>query len=319
VTLTVQFRRLPRKIEAVLASLIDALCAQYPQFRVLPMSLPQFMQYVNPLLATLRKLGGVGRPQQVFQSIAREMSLSPNLLAERLGSGGSRFENQVAWARWYLANAGFIDDSRRGIWKLTEKAWTAEFLSEEALKRIFNETHGKYRTGNAESDLEVPETSAEVFDIEKLKQLYRTDKVAQFFLEHAAGRQRNQSETTVDRAIQILRNDGNDVSRQQLISTFQQLEECGCGQFVAGRRGFQSRFVWSTAMISVGRAATGEQEEIEELSDTASPAETKNDWITHSFHLRPGLTLELDFPADLTTDEAIRISRFVRSLPFGDA
>jgi len=45
----------------------------------------------------------------------------------------------------------------------------------------------------------------------------------------------------------------------------------------------------------------------------------EKDWITHSFHLRPDLTLELDLPADLTAQEAARIARFVEALPFGDS
>jgi hypothetical protein len=277
------------------------------------------MQYVNPLLAALRKLGGAGRPQQVFQFITRELALPSDVLGERLTSGGSRFENQVAWARWYLVNAGFIDGSRRGIWKLTDRGWASEFLSDDALRSVFDQTHAKYRGAGTEAEAEVPDASADVFDIEKLKRLYNSDTTAQRFLEHAASRQRNQSETNVDRALQILRNDGHDVTRQQIISMFQGLEDCGCGQFVAGRRGWPSRFIWATAMISVGRAATGEQEEVEQLGEEMMEPTGEKDWITHSFHLRPDLTLELDLPADLTAQEATRIARFVEALPFGDS
>jgi restriction system protein len=85
-----------------------------------------------------------------------------------MSSGGSRFENQVAWARWYLVSAGFIDGSRRGIWNLTDRGWASEFLGEEALQNIFDQTHAKYRgagseaeTG-AEAEAEVPDTSADM-------------------------------------------------------------------------------------------------------------------------------------------------------------
>ncbi|MBW3599256.1 MAG: winged helix-turn-helix domain-containing protein [Planctomycetes bacterium] len=283
-------------------------------------SLPAFMQYVNPLLATLRKLGGAGRPPRVFQSIARELALSNAVLSERLSSGGSRFENQVAWARWYLVNAGFIDGSRRGVWKLTERGWASEFLSEDALQAVFDHTQSRYRgAGEEAEEEETPETTADEMDVEKLKELYASDTAAQRFLDHAAGRQRNQSETTVDRALQILRNDGHHVTRQEIISVFQSLENCGCGRFVAGRRGWPSRFVWSTAMISVGRAATGEQEDVEELEEETTEAVGEHEWIAHSFHLRPDLTVEFELPVDLTAPEAARIARFVEALPFGDS
>ena len=72
-------------------------------------------------------------------------------------------------------------------------------------------------------------------------------------------------------------------------------------------------------MISVGRAATGEQEVVEQLAEEMAQADGEHEWITPSFQLRPDLTLELDLPADLTTQEATRIGRFVETLPFGDS
>src|SRR5262249_46227591 len=104
----------------------------------------------------------------------------------------------------------------------------------------------------------------------------------------------------------------------QIIAVFQRLEDCGCGQFVLGRRGWPSRFVWSTSMISVGRAVTGEQEEVEQLTEETTEAPSERDWITHSFHLRPDLTLELELPADPTGAEVARIAGFVEALPFGE-
>jgi hypothetical protein len=156
--------------------------------------------------------------------------------------------------------------------------------------------------------------------LEKLQALYNSDSVSQWFLEHVASRQRNQSETSVERALQILKSDGHDVSRQQIISVFKSLADCNCGQFVNGRREWPSRFVWATAMISVGRAATGEQEDVEQFPEDTTDPKNENQWLLHSFHLRPDLTLEMDLPADLTPKEAQRIARFVEALPFdGDA
>ena len=39
---------------------------------------------------------------------------------------------------------------------------------------------------------------------------------------------------------------------------FKQLEALEAGQFVTGRRGWPSRFVWSVGMVSVGKTAAGE-------------------------------------------------------------
>lgn len=41
----------------------------------------------------------------------------------------------------------------------------------------------------------------------------------------------------------------------------------------------------------------------------------ENNLLVHSFHLRPGLQLKIELPADLTDHEADRLARFVQSLP----
>lgn len=37
--------------------------------------------------------------------------------------------------------------------------------------------------------------------------------------------------------------------------------------------------------------------------------------LRHSFHLRPGLQIQFELPADLTPREAERLSQFIQSLP----
>jgi len=88
-----------------------------------PDSAPEFVKYLGPVIAALGELGGSGRPEEVRGAIADALNISEEEQARRLPSGvQSRFENQVHWARFYLAKGGYIDASRRGVWTLTEKA-----------------------------------------------------------------------------------------------------------------------------------------------------------------------------------------------------
>jgi restriction system protein len=83
----------------------------------------QFARYIGPVLEAIRELGGSGRPEEVRTLIARNLHISDAQQSEPLPSGvQTRFENQVHWARFYLAKAGYIDASQRGVWTLTEKA-----------------------------------------------------------------------------------------------------------------------------------------------------------------------------------------------------
>jgi hypothetical protein len=110
-------------------------------------------------------------------------------------------------------------------------------------------------------------------NIDGLRQLYRDSAVAKAFFDHIAHRERGQSETKVDRVRYLLKGEGHDFHRREIIEFFRKLEEQGCGQFVQGRRGWPSRFVWSSGMTSIGRAAAGEQHSVDEISADENGAE----------------------------------------------
>jgi len=103
-------------------------------------------------------------------------------------------------------------------------------------------------------------------NIDALRQLYRESPVARAFLDYAARRERDQSETKVDRILVLLRAQGHEFARREIINLFRQLQDQGCGQFVEGRRGWPSRFVWSAGLTSVGKAASGESQPIARIS-----------------------------------------------------
>ena len=92
----------------------------------------QFTRYFGPVLDALRGLGGSGTPDEVVAKVASELELSDEVQNELLPSGGSRFRNQVAWARFYLVREGLLDSSRRGIWSLTEAGRHATLTLEQS-------------------------------------------------------------------------------------------------------------------------------------------------------------------------------------------
>lgn len=96
----------------------------------------RFARYMNPVLDALRDLGGSARPGEVCDWVAEHLQLSAAQLAENNRSGGSRFENDVAWARFYLVRTGYLDSSRRGVWSLTEQGRNAKTLSDDEINDI---------------------------------------------------------------------------------------------------------------------------------------------------------------------------------------
>ncbi len=79
----------------------------------------RYAKLLQLLLEILRDLGGHATPRQVYEEFKNKMIVPENILHEKFESGKSKFENHVQWARFYGVKSGFIDDSERGVWELT--------------------------------------------------------------------------------------------------------------------------------------------------------------------------------------------------------
>lgn len=115
----------------------------------------QFVRYFGPVLDALRALGGSGTPDEVVERIAADLNVPDDIQNELLPSGGPRFKNQIAWARFYLTREGLLDSSKRGVWSLTERGRATSLTHGQARKifqkwvRIFQEQRRK-KTKNQE-------------------------------------------------------------------------------------------------------------------------------------------------------------------------
>ncbi len=106
---------------------------------------PQFLRFCIPIVETLEDLGGSGQPAEVTDAVLERLQISEEEQAQTTKSGSSRARNQVAWARFYLAKAGLIDSSRRGVWALTEQG-RAVTLSHKDVSKLFKDTRANFPT-----------------------------------------------------------------------------------------------------------------------------------------------------------------------------
>lgn len=96
----------------------------------------QFVRYFGPLLDALRALGGSAKADEAVDQVAMALAIPDEVLNETLPSGGSRFRNQVAWARFYLVREGLVDSSKHGVWSLTKKGFEITLTLEQS-RQIF--------------------------------------------------------------------------------------------------------------------------------------------------------------------------------------
>lgn len=88
---------------------------------------------------------------------------------------------------------------------------------------------------------------------EGLRELFEEDPGAREFLKWASERQNDAARTSIDRLEQKA-----GVDRRKAIELAKQFDRLGCGRYIIGRRGAQSRIEWAFSLKSIGRAAVGE-------------------------------------------------------------
>jgi hypothetical protein len=142
------------------------------------------------------------------------------------------------------------------------------------------------------------------------------------FLEFLLAKRRSVREVTADQLLS-----GCDLSgivppqrRRLVVDFFRFLEGLRAGTLIIGRRGKKTRFAFKRnlsdlASIAGNPAATAVAESTEEVAPADRGTEPTLPLFLHRFPVRPDFTLEFSLPIDLTSDEAERLSNFVRALP----
>lgn len=96
-----------------------------------------FLRWFKPLIQALRDLGGSASPAEARAKIIENEQLSDEEVSATRGKNNvNKFGNEVAFARNYLVNAGYIDKSVYGVWSLTEAGMTVD-MTENMASDIF--------------------------------------------------------------------------------------------------------------------------------------------------------------------------------------
>jgi hypothetical protein len=154
----------------------------------------------------------------------------------------------------------------------------------------------------------------------RVQKIYTSSPVATAALDYFAQRTNSSTRTTIEQLLAILRQEGQNSDRGEIVDFLKALDDAGCGKFVAGRKGHPSRFEWTLSLVDVGRLAAGESIKIQPIasSDELEHETTTDtdDVIEHRYRLRPDFEVRLGLPKNLTIGEANRLSDFIRTLPF---
>lgn len=82
--------------------------------------LPPYSDYFVPTVTALKARGGSATIEELEDDVGEYLKLSDEILAVPHGDGArSQFQYELAWVRTYLKKVGAVENSERGVWRLT--------------------------------------------------------------------------------------------------------------------------------------------------------------------------------------------------------
>ena len=132
------------------------------------LTIPNQFELMWPTLEALKALGGSGRIEEIVETVAKQQQYSEDQLSAQHGPSNrmSRIEYNLAWARTNLKKVDAIENSKRGVWAITDrgrrmteaevtaeiKAWRAEYSREYQAKKQNELTGSEGDSGDPPSD-----------------------------------------------------------------------------------------------------------------------------------------------------------------------
>jgi len=139
---------------------------------------PEFLRFVIPIVETLEELGSSGTSGEVTERVIERCEVPDADLAVTTSNGQPKVRNQIGWARFYLAKAGLLDASQRGVWALTDAGRTAKLDADrvyDLFRRVQKQFPRKPKPTSASAsdstDEELPESDVDDWRAELLETL----------------------------------------------------------------------------------------------------------------------------------------------------
>lgn len=126
---------------------------------------PPYDAYMRPIVHALRKLGGSATIDELYEAVVEEMGLTEAQLETVQNPDGTSYDarNRMSWARSYLKKAGFLTNSKRGVWSLTATGQAED----PDPKKVLAEVSAKYRAERASGAKTIEEEVVEEVEPER--------------------------------------------------------------------------------------------------------------------------------------------------------
>jgi restriction system protein len=101
------------------------------------MSVPKYDEMYNEVLNAIKTLGGSASNQELENEVAKLLKLSDSDLAIiQENHNRTQFSYRLAWTKTHLKYAGYLDNTERGVWGLTQKGKSTPNVNKEEVNRV---------------------------------------------------------------------------------------------------------------------------------------------------------------------------------------
>ncbi|RDX35266.1 restriction endonuclease [Kangiella sp. HD9-110m-PIT-SAG06] len=111
----------------------------------------KFDDLFNPVLKALHSLGGSGTNDEIIDEIIESLGLSDQEVEDIHRDNTTKLVYRTAWAKTYLKNSGYLENSSRGVWALTTDGSRIESVDKDEVKATIREFDRKRRSQIVES------------------------------------------------------------------------------------------------------------------------------------------------------------------------
>ena len=191
-----------------------------------------FLKWFEPLLTALKDLGGSATRKEAYDKIIENCDLTSEEVDFSQGkSGASKILTDIAWARQYLVFAGYIDNSVRGKWALTDKGHSAP-MNLEIASDIFTK-HANIRNSGTRYWIYSPGEQARYWDEFYNKGIFGINDTGG----HLGDLTQYTSKTEIKEALQRINNDSKSYMNDSL-AFWQFANDISIGDVIFVKKGY---------------------------------------------------------------------------------
>lgn len=116
---------------------------------------------INPCFQAIKKLGGSAKNDEINEELISMLNLKDKEINDIHRNSTTKLEYRSAWARTYLKNAGYIENSSRGVWSITELGNKIDKVDNNSIKI---EARAKMNNKNENTSIDIAENDVDDYN-----------------------------------------------------------------------------------------------------------------------------------------------------------